>query len=124
MSCLVTAVTQVYPVSHIVALNSITLGETHCHTWLPASITLAALLILHIYMHQVQGSRMQSTRSISSILVEQLVHQIFTRRRISAMDQHLLMSALLSEDSISSQQQILINKMFEALKNGLIKVVD
>lgn len=62
--------------------------------------------------------------SVSQLTVEQVIHQILARRRISPMDQHLLMSLLLSKDSISPQEQRLVDELFEALKNGKLRVVN
>lgn len=56
--------------------------------------------------------------------VEQLVHQIFVRRRISRMDQHLLMSLLLSKNAIDPGDRNSIDRVFQALKTGSLKVVD
>lgn len=66
---------------------------------------------------------MPSTASVSQLMIEQVIHQIFTRRRISPMDQHLLMTVLLSKDVLSPQEQHLIDELFAALKTGMLKVV-
>ncbi|MBW4492846.1 MAG: hypothetical protein KME26_07110 [Oscillatoria princeps RMCB-10] len=56
--------------------------------------------------------------------VEQVICQIFTRRRISRMDQHLLMTVLLSKDAISPEEETQVQKVFDFLQRGLLKVVD
>ncbi|WP_017720478.1 hypothetical protein [Kamptonema formosum] len=58
------------------------------------------------------------------LTVEQVICQIFTRRRISRMDQHLLMTALLSKDSISPEEETQVQKVFDFLQRGFLKVVD
>ncbi len=49
------------------------------------------------------------------LTVEQVICQIFTLRRISRMDQHLLMTVLLSKDSISPEEETLVIKVFDFL---------
>jgi len=53
-----------------------------------------------------------------------VIHHIFTFRRISRMDQHLLMSVLLSKDSLSDLEKTLIDKVFVAVKLGRLRIVD
>ncbi|MBD1908970.1 hypothetical protein NDI37_20740 [Funiculus sociatus GB2-A5] len=67
---------------------------------------------------------MQSQIDLTQFTIEQVIHQIFTFRRISRMDQHLLMSVLLSKDSISDLEKTLIDKMFVAVKLGRLRIVD
>lgn len=53
--------------------------------------------------------------------LEQLVNQIFTTRRISRMDQELLMT-LLNKDVIEPQEHDLVNRVFQALRQGQLRV--
>ncbi len=52
--------------------------------------------------------------------LEQVVNRILTSRQITHEDQHLL---LLSR-TLTPQEQALINRVFDRLRRGLLKVVD
>jgi hypothetical protein len=56
--------------------------------------------------------------------VDELVEQIVSSRRITKADQMRMMSALLAQNCISDREQRQINRVFEALRSGLIRVVD
>ncbi|AFZ58135.1 hypothetical protein H6G54_15565 [Anabaena cylindrica FACHB-243] len=56
--------------------------------------------------------------------LEEILQRIFSNRRITRQDQHIMMSSLLSAEGLSEQNMQEINKVFDALKKGLIKVVD
>lgn len=70
-----------------------------------------------VYQHQ-QSSQPAST-AVSSV-----VEQIFDNRRITRSDQHRLMNLLLSKDALSLEDQNQINRVFDALRRGLLRVVD
>lgn len=55
--------------------------------------------------------------------LEEILQRIFSNRRITRQDQHIMMSSLLSAEGLSEQNMQEINKVFDALKKGLIKVV-
>lgn len=59
-----------------------------------------------------------------SVSVEKLVNQIFSSRKITRHDQRLLMSLLLSKDTLSVEEHSYIDQVFERLRRGLIHVVD
>jgi hypothetical protein len=61
-----------------------------------------------------------STQTFPSSSLEQVVNQILASRRITHADQHQLLLAR----TLTPQEQALINRLFEKLRNGLIKVVD
>jgi hypothetical protein len=67
---------------------------------------------------------MYAPRNFQNISLDQVVDRIFAFRQISQLDQRLLMSMLLSKDSLSAQDHALINRVFDALQRGLIRVVD
>jgi acetamidase/formamidase len=67
---------------------------------------------------------MESQFYCSQFTIEQVIHQIMARRRISRMDQHLLMSVLLSKNGISEIEKSMIEKVFDFLQRGLLRVVD
>jgi hypothetical protein len=56
--------------------------------------------------------------------VEQVANRIICLRKITRIDQHLLMSALLSKKSLSLEEQNLVERVYQALNKGWIKVVD
>ncbi|AFY80703.1 hypothetical protein Oscil6304_0974 [Oscillatoria acuminata PCC 6304] len=56
--------------------------------------------------------------------IEKIVERIFLTHRITRDDQRIFMMTLLSKDSLSSKEQILIDRVFEALRQGLLRVVD
>jgi hypothetical protein len=57
------------------------------------------------------------------IQVQQIATRIIDSRKITRADQHILMSALLSKESLSSEEQNLVQKIYKDLKIGLIRVV-
>ncbi|UZQ54380.1 hypothetical protein OOK60_18215 [Trichothermofontia sichuanensis B231] len=57
----------------------------------------------------------------SSQSLEQLVSQILATRRISRMDQELLMT-LLDKEVIEPREHDLVNQVFEALQQGRLRV--
>ncbi len=64
-----------------------------------------------------------STQAIASNLtLEQIVAQILASRRISRLDQRLLMVAS-SQAVLTTQQENLISQVYELLHRGLLKVV-
>lgn len=67
---------------------------------------------------------MSAQASLPKFAVEEVIERIFALRRISRSDQQLLMSALLSKSSLSEKDQQQINRVFDALQKGSIRVVD
>lgn len=55
--------------------------------------------------------------------IQQIAARIIDSRQISRADQNILMSALLSKDSLSSEEQNLVQQIYKDLKLGLIRVV-
>jgi hypothetical protein len=56
--------------------------------------------------------------------IAQLVEKIFASRKITRADQHRFMSTALSKVRLSHDDQIQVNRVFDALRSGLLKVVD
>jgi hypothetical protein len=56
----------------------------------------------------------------STIELESVVERILTSRRITRADQHLLLTL----HSLTSQERALINRVFDRLQMGMIKVAD
>ena len=67
---------------------------------------------------------MPASASLPTVSVQQIVERIFVFRQISRTDQRLLMSTFLSQETLSDAEHLLINRVFDALKQGLLKVVD
>jgi hypothetical protein len=60
----------------------------------------------------------------SEFTLEQVIAQIFARGRISPLDQQLLLRTLKSEKVLTKEQHTVIARIFEALQNGWLQVVD
>ncbi|MDX2230018.1 MAG: hypothetical protein NW220_10290 [Leptolyngbyaceae cyanobacterium bins.349] len=58
--------------------------------------------------------------TVISDSLEQVVNRILSSRRITRQDQH----SLLSLYNLTTQERALINRLFDRLRTGLIKVVD
>jgi hypothetical protein len=56
--------------------------------------------------------------------IEQVVNHILTTRRITRADQRRFMATALAEVAVSDQERRQIDRVFEALKKGLLHVVD
>lgn len=56
--------------------------------------------------------------------IEQIVTQILATRRITRSIQRRFMQAALAQDQLSPADRALIDRVFEALRSGLVKVVD
>lgn len=56
--------------------------------------------------------------------LDQIVERIFASHRITRADQRRFMSALLSKEAITWDEQNKINRVFDALQRGLLRVVD
>ncbi|MBD2625288.1 hypothetical protein [Trichormus variabilis] len=67
---------------------------------------------------------MQFTDKSPQTNLEAILERIFSNRRITRQDQHIMMSNLLHEEGLSDHHIKQIDKVFDALKRGLIKVVD
>ncbi|MCT7951150.1 hypothetical protein NG798_15225 [Ancylothrix sp. C2] len=55
---------------------------------------------------------------------KEVVERIFSTHRITRTDQQLFMKTLLSQDILSSYEKEQIDRVFEALRQGLLRVVD
>ncbi len=74
---------------------------------------------MYAQVYQQQQSSQPASTAVSSV-----VEQIFDNRRITRSDQHRLMNLLLSKDALSLEDQNQINRVFDALRRGLLRVVD
>ncbi|GAB4142588.1 MAG: hypothetical protein Fur0046_19190 [Cyanobacteria bacterium J069] len=55
---------------------------------------------------------------------DQLIREILAARRITRADQERFMAILLSKTSLGEKEQTQINLLFDALRNGRLRVVD
>jgi len=67
---------------------------------------------------------MKKAVNSAQLSIEQMVHKITSSGRISRADQQQFMAALLSQKTISSTEQAMINRIFELLRAGRLRVVD
>ncbi|WP_096607825.1 hypothetical protein [Calothrix sp. NIES-2100] len=67
---------------------------------------------------------MLTTTTSNPMQLETVLEHIFAIRRITRHDQHLLMSTLLSKEDLNEEERLQISRVFDALRRGLIKVVD
>ncbi|MBD1999516.1 hypothetical protein H6G00_23365 [Leptolyngbya sp. FACHB-541] len=56
--------------------------------------------------------------------IAQLVEKILSSRKITRVDQRRFMSTALSKVRLSHDDQIQVNRVFDGLRSGLLKVVD
>lgn len=63
---------------------------------------------------------MQSSKSSFT----EVIDRIFSTHRITRNDQQLLMKTLLAQDILSSYEREQIDRVFDALRRGLLRVVD
>lgn len=64
------------------------------------------------------------TSTTSPPTLTSIADQIFADRRITRQVQHDLMQLLLGKAQISSQEQALAQRIFEAIQQGRLRVVD
>lgn len=67
---------------------------------------------------------MQTQAHLPESSLEQVIKKIFTSYRITRADQQLFMKTLLSKDTLTPQEQEQIDRVFDALRRGLLRVVD
>ncbi|MEB3826505.1 hypothetical protein [Phormidium sp. CCY1219] len=61
---------------------------------------------------------------LSESNIEKIVDRIFTTHRITRADQQMFMKTLLSKNALTPREQVLIDRVFDALRSGLLRVVD
>ena len=58
--------------------------------------------------------------TLNTLPLEEIAERILTTRQITRVDQH----SLLILGTLNSQEKLLINRVFDRLRMGLLKVVD
>jgi hypothetical protein len=67
---------------------------------------------------------MQVRTNVLDASVEQIVEQMLAARQISRADQERFMSVLLSKRILTPAEQTQVNRVFDGLRTGRLKVVD
>lgn len=67
---------------------------------------------------------MLAKANLPKLSIEQMVDRIFAFRQITRVDQQLLMKTLLSKHSLSETEQGYINRVFDAVQRGTVRVVE
>ncbi len=67
---------------------------------------------------------MRNHNNSGQMLLETVLERIFSIRRITRQDQHLLMSTLLSKEGLDENERTQITRVFDGLRSGFIKVID
>lgn len=66
---------------------------------------------------------MHATYTGPAISIQDVVNDVFNTRRITRWDQQRFMMAALSA-TITATDHVLINRVFDALQRGVLRVVD
>jgi hypothetical protein len=67
---------------------------------------------------------MQSKLHLPEGTIERFVERILKARQISRADQKILMAAFSSKDFLTRDDEILIDRIFDGLRSGLLRIVD
>jgi hypothetical protein len=67
---------------------------------------------------------MQSEKNLNEASVKDVVERIFASRRITRADQRRFMAALMSKDALTTEEHDQINRVFDGLRRGILRVVD
>jgi hypothetical protein len=67
---------------------------------------------------------MEQAKNSANTTIEQIVHKITSSGRINRADQQQFMATLLSLNTLNSTEEALINRVFELLRSGRLRVVD
>ncbi len=70
------------------------------------------------------NSDMKKVVNSAPFSIEQMVHKITSSGKISRADQKQFMAALLSQKTISAAEEAMINRIFELLRAGRLRVID
>ncbi|GAB4370415.1 MAG: hypothetical protein Kow00121_11140 [Elainellaceae cyanobacterium] len=67
---------------------------------------------------------MNASTPSSSVPLREVIDRIFMTRQITRGDQLRFMAIVLEQEAISGEDRTQIDRLFEALKRGFLKVVD
>lgn len=74
-------------------------------------------------MNDMEQFAMNATYTGPSISLQEIVNNVFNTRKITRLDQQRFMMAALS-DTVTATDHALINRVFDALQRGALRVVD
>ena len=72
----------------------------------------------------VPGVDAMLSRKTTTQPLDSLMSSILSRRRINRETQHVLMQSLLGKNQLNSQEQEQVQKIFEAITQGRLRVID
>ncbi|MEO0431162.1 MAG: hypothetical protein AAF151_05645 [Cyanobacteria bacterium J06656_5] len=72
----------------------------------------------------VPGVDAMLSRKTTTQPLDSLMRSILSRRRINRETQHVLMQSLLGKNQLNSQEQEQVQKIFEAITQGRLRVID
>ena len=72
----------------------------------------------------VPGVEAMLSRKTTTQPLDSLMRSILSRRRINRETQHVLMQSLLGKNQLNSQEQEQVQKIFEAITQGRLRVID
>lgn len=67
---------------------------------------------------------MQASTDLPPSALRHIAGHILTSRRITRADQRTFMSAALSSSLLSGEDQELVDRVFDALRRGMVRVVE
>jgi hypothetical protein len=67
---------------------------------------------------------MSASTNLDPVSVREIVDHIFTTRQITRSDQAHFMAIVLGQDSLTVEDRIQIDRVFEGLRRGVLRVVD
>jgi hypothetical protein len=67
---------------------------------------------------------MQIQANLSDASLEQIIEHILSARKINRSDQSHFMALLLAKKSLTKAEETQVNRVFDGLRKGLIRVVD
>ena len=72
----------------------------------------------------VPGVDAMLSRKTTTQPLDSLMRSILSCRRINRETQHVLMQSLLGKNQLNSQEQEQVQKIFEAITQGRLRVID
>jgi len=67
---------------------------------------------------------MDFSATLSTHKLQELARQVLTSRKLTRAHQSFLMMAALSVGQLNDDEQALIDRLFDAVQRGLVRVVD
>ncbi len=67
---------------------------------------------------------MQTQMNLPKADVQSIIDRIFQTRRISRTDQQMFLQAMLSKQFLTSREQEQVDRIFDGLRSGLVRVID